>query len=261
MALLENEPLMEVHGLTKNFGGLAAVQSVSFHLKRGEILALIGPNGAGKTTTFNMIAGSLPASAGSVRLEGEELIGKRPNQIAGCGVARTFQITAVFFGLTVFENIVIASHRLQKANLFDSIFYSPRYRREEREARLKAHGILEFVGLHKYAGMQAGNLAYGQQRLLEMGIALACSPSVMLLDEPAAGLNPEETVSLMHLIGDLRDKGITILLVEHNMRLVMEISDRILVLDHGELIAEGSPDEISTNPTVIEAYLGKGVEE
>ncbi|MDR0840816.1 MAG: ABC transporter ATP-binding protein [Christensenellaceae bacterium] len=261
MAFLDENRLLEVRGLSKRFGGLAAVQNISFDLKKNEILALIGPNGAGKTTTFNMIAGSIAATSGSVKLAGEELIGKKPYQIASCGLARTFQITAVFFGLSVFENMVIASHRLQKATMLDSILYSKKYRQEEREAREKANAILRFVGLEEMANVLSGNLAYGQQRLLEVAIALATEPVMLLLDEPAAGLNPEETVSLMRLIGKIRDQGITVLLVEHNMRLVMEISDRILVLDHGEMIAEGSPDEISMNPQVIEAYLGKGVEE
>ncbi len=173
---------------------LNAVQNVRFDLQEGEILALIGPNGAGKTTTFNMIAGSLPATSGSVSFRGSDLIGMKPEQIAKQGIARTYQITAIFFGLSVFENVLIATHRLQTATILDSLFYTRRYFREERAIREKAHEILKFVGLGHLEEQTACNLAYGQQRLLEIAIALATEPTLLLLDEPAAGLNPEETV-------------------------------------------------------------------
>jgi len=253
--------LLEVRNLCKAFGGLNAVQNVRFDLQEGEILALIGPNGAGKTTTFNMIAGSLPATSGSVSFRGSDLIGMKPEQIAKQGIARTYQITAIFFGLSVFENVLIATHRLQTATILDSLFYTRRYFREERAIREKAHEILKFVGLGHLEEQTACNLAYGQQRLLEIAIALATEPTLLLLDEPAAGLNPEETVGLNALIRKIRDNSITILLIEHNMRLVMDISDRIIVLDHGIMIAEGLPHEISNNPKVVEAYLGRGNEE
>lgn len=253
--------LLQVRELTKKFGGLNAVQNVSFDLHKGEILTLIGPNGAGKTTTFNMIAGTYPATGGTVKFMDTLLNGKKPHQIASEGVARTFQITAVFSGLSVFDNIVISYHRKQRATIFDSIFYTKRYKSEEKTSKEKAHEVLKFVGIDNLSDELACNLPYGKQRLLEIAIALATEPELVLLDEPAAGLNPEETRLLMDLIAKIRDMGITILLVEHNMRLVMQISDRIIVLDHGMLIAEGTPDEISTNPKVIEAYLGKGSEE
>lgn len=252
---------LEVSNLTKHFGGLHAVQDVSFTQSEHEILSIIGPNGAGKTTTFNMIAGSYPATSGSVKFLGKELLGLKAHEVAYAGIARTFQITAVFFGLSVLDNAVTAYHRKQHATLADTIFHTKKYYREEAEAREKAWEILELVGLTEQAHTISANLPYGKQRLLEIAIALATEPQLILLDEPAAGLNPEETASLIDLIGRLRDTGLTILLVEHNMRLVMNISDRILVLDHGELIAEGSPDEISTNPHVIEAYLGRGTSE
>lgn len=250
--------LLEVRELSKCFGGLCAVDHVSFALHQGEILALIGPNGAGKTTTFNMIAGSFPATGGSIKFKGTEICGKKPYDIAELGITRTYQITALFFGLSVFDNVVLAYHRCQKATILDSIFYTRRYRSEEATARQKAAEVLAFVGLDGLSNELACHLPCGKQRLLEVAIALAAEPEIVLLDEPAAGLNPEETRLLMGLIGKIHDKGITILLVEHNMGLVMEISDRIIVLDHGLQIAEGVPEEIRFNPRVIEAYLGKG---
>ena len=253
--------LLKVRNLTKHFGGLAAVENVSFDLHENEIVTLIGPNGAGKTTTFNMIAGTFPPSSGSIKFKGKEIGGKKAHEIAYEGIARTYQITAVFFGLSVLDNVVLASHRRQHANLVDTIFLTKRYRSEEQQAMKWAREIIDFVGLTKQTDEIANNLPYGQQRLLEIAIALATQPELIILDEPAAGLNPEETGSLMKLIRKIREQNITVLLVEHNMRLVMQISDRILVLNHGELIAEGSPEEISSNPEVIEAYLGKGLEE
>lgn len=250
--------LLEARNLTKHFGGLAAVQDVSFELQEGQIFTLIGPNGAGKTTTFNMIAGTIPATDGSVMYNGAELLGKKAEDIAFLGITRTYQITAVFFGLTVFENIITACHSIQKSNMLDALLISKRYKREEQEIRDRAKEVLEFVGLSEHANDLANSLPYGKQRLLEIAIALACKPRLVLLDEPAAGLNPEETRMLMKLIQKIRGSGITVLLIEHNMRLVMDISDRILVLDHGEILAEGEPEEISRNPKVIEAYLGRG---
>ena len=253
--------ILEVRGLTKEFGGLTAVNNVSFDLHENEILGLIGPNGAGKTTTFNMIAGSLAATRGSVKYNGVEILGKKSTEIANLGIARTFQITAIFHGLTVLQNDVVSTHRLQSANILDSLFYTKRYREEEAAIREKAMDVLEFVGIAHLADVVASNLPYGQQRLLEVAIALATEPQVVLFDEPAAGLNPEETRMFDNLVCRIRDRDISILMIEHNMRLVMGISDRIICLNYGTLLAEGSPEEVSSNPLVIEAYLGKGGEE
>jgi branched-chain amino acid transport system ATP-binding protein len=249
--------LLKVSHLTVRFGGLTAVNDVDFSIFRNEIASLIGPNGAGKTTIFHAITGFLKKSAGKVEFEDQELTHMKTHQIAERGIIRTFQITSLFPHLSVLENIRTGHHMQEREGLWDAVFNTTRKRSVEDEALARTLEILEFIGLEEKKEVMANNLPYGEQRLLEIGIALAAKPKLLLLDEPSAGLNDTETQGMKDLIKKMRAKSITILLVEHDMKLVMGISDRIIVLNFGKKIATGTPDEIRGNPEVIKAYLGE----
>ncbi len=242
--------------LTVQFGGLTAVDRLSFEIRQGEIISLIGPNGAGKTTAFNAITGFIKPSKGSVGFLGEDLTGLRPFQIAEHGIIRTFQQTKVFPEVTVNESVRMGAHKMAEKGLVAILSNSLQYRRKEKEVLEQTEQILAFTGLTEKALVLAKNLSYGEQRLLEIAVALAAKPRLLLFDEPVSGMNPEESRSTMELIRALRNQGITILLVEHDMNVVMDISDQIVVLNYGRKIAEGSPKEVSGNREVIEAYLG-----
>lgn len=258
MAVQPEPPLLEIESLTMAFGGLVAVSHFNLRLERGELVALIGPNGAGKTTVFNCLTGVYTPTAGSIRLRGRNIVGWPPHRVARAGVARTFQNIRLFRDLEVLDNVRIAAHLRQQATLAEAILRLPRFRREERRLAAEAYELLELVGLGHRAHQLAKTLPYGEQRRLEIARALATRPVLLLLDEPAAGMNPQETDTLTGLIDLIRDRfGLTILLIEHDMRLVMRIAPRILVLDYGQTIAEGSPEQIRTNPRVIQAYLGE----
>lgn len=248
--------LLEVQDVLVNFGGVTALNKVNLFVNEGEIAALIGPNGAGKTTVFNIVTGYYKASAGNVIVDGESVLGLRPYQIARKGLGRTFQNIRLFGDMTALENVATAADSLNKSGLLGSLFGSPRSRRDEAASVEKAHELLKFIGLDHRALQMAKNLPYGDQRRLEIARALALNPKVLLLDEPAAGFNPQEKVELGKLIRKIRDRGFAVLLIEHDMSLVMDISDRVSVLDFGQKIAEGTPMEIQNNQRVIDAYLG-----
>jgi branched-chain amino acid transport system ATP-binding protein len=249
--------LLTVSALTKSFGGVKALDGVTFKVPEGVIVALIGPNGAGKTTCFNLVNGLMPPSAGRVLLAGEDLGGLPPYQRARRGLARTFQNVQLFGGMTVMENILAGHHQHQEVGLLQALLPLPRTRRAEARAREQAQELLHLVGLGDKGTTAADSLAYGEARRLEIARALAQEPRLLLMDEPAAGLNPRETEDLMALLERLRTMGITLLVIEHDMTLVMGISDQVVVLDHGQVIASGPPREIRQNPRVIEAYLGR----
>jgi branched-chain amino acid transport system ATP-binding protein len=250
------DELLSVKRLTVRFGGLTAVNDLDFSIFPGEIVSLIGPNGAGKTTIFNAITGFLRASAGSVQFEGGELIHLKPHQIAEKGITRTFQITSLFPNLSALENIRTGHHMQERETFWDAVLNTRRKRRVEDETLARTVEILKFIGLEGKEGAMAGSLPYGDQRILEIGVALAAHPKLLLLDEPSAGLNDTETRGMKELIQKMRARSITIFLVEHDMKLVMGLSDRIVVLNFGKKIATGTPEEVKTNPEVITAYLG-----
>lgn len=252
--------VLEVKELTKVFGGLTAVSEVSFTIPKGSIYGVIGPNGAGKTTIFNQITGIYPPTAGDILLEGKSLLGLKPHAIAQMGIARTFQNLRLFKKLTALENIMIACQHDSNYNLLTAIIRSKRYKEEEKRIKEEAENILEIIGLSQYINQTASNLPYGHQRRLEIARAMALKPKLLLLDEPAAGMNPEESLALMEFIHDIKDRfRLTILLIEHHMEIVMGICEHIVVLNFGKEIANGAPEAIQNNPDVITAYLGEEV--
>jgi branched-chain amino acid transport system ATP-binding protein len=253
--------LLEITNLSKSFGGLQALQDVAFDIAQGDIQALIGPNGAGKTTCFNLISGVLPATSGSIRFRAQEISHLPPHRIARLGLARTFQNIQLFSGLSVKENVLVGQHIHLHGNIIATLLNLPAIRRQERRSTEYVEELLAFVGLADKGDWAADNLAYGEQRRLEIARALALDPCLLLLDEPAAGMNPRETEDLMALIAAIQQRHITVLLIEHDMNLVMNISAKIVVFDQGRVIAHGSPRNIRQNSQVIEAYLGKEEDE
>ncbi len=250
-------PILEVRGVSKSFGGLQALFDISFEVLPATIHAVIGPNGAGKTTLFNAVTGVYVPDAGEIVYDGEAIQGRKPHAIAAKGIMRTFQNVELFGSMSVLENVLVGRHSRMRCGFWGAIGRLPWVRREEREARDRAMELLQFVGLEQVAGQPSTDLPFGWQRFLEIARAMGAEPRLMLLDEPASGLNPVETQRLGDLLLKIRDRGITLLLVEHDMSLTMGISDRILVLHQGRRLAEGTPREVQSNEAVIAAYLGK----
>lgn len=249
--------LLELRGVTKHFGGIAAVKDIEFGVNKGSIVALIGPNGAGKTTLFNIITGTMLPEKGSITINDRQLVGEKPFQIASAGITRTFQNLQLFSSMTVLENVMAGAYLRSKKGFIHSFFSFPGKCREEKRIREESLILLEEIGLLETAELSASALPFGQQRLLEIARALASHPAIVLLDEPAAGLNPAETEVLTGYLKNLKTKGTAMILIEHDMQTVMEAADRIVVLNFGEMIAEGTPAKIQANPDVIKAYLGE----